>query len=160
MPAVALHDLDATERFAAQLAPHLAEGDVVELVGPIGAGKTTFTSALARALGAREPVRSPTYTVAHAYELGDGRTLAHLDCYRDQGELGAQAWGDLEPYFERGIACVEWPAPIRRWLTGRRTWRVDFDVVDLERRVVRLAVPADVDGLALVLADVGEAVAS
>lgn len=149
MPALTLHDLDATERLAVRLAPLLEDRDVVELVGPIGAGKTTFTGALARALGSREPARSPTYTVAHSYELADGRTLAHLDCYRDQGELDAHAWGDLEPYFERGIACVEWPAPIRRWIADRRTWRLVFDVVDLERRVVSVRVPAGVDGWAL-----------
>lgn len=150
MPALTLHDLEATERFAQRLAPLLADGDVVELVGQIGAGKTTFTGALARALGAREPVRSPTYTVAHAYELADGRVLAHLDCYRDQSELDEHAWGDLEPYFERGIACVEWPAPIRPWIAERRTWRIDLDVVDLERRVATVRTPEDVDPLALV----------
>jgi tRNA threonylcarbamoyladenosine biosynthesis protein TsaE len=150
MPVFTVQDLDATERVARRLTPMLADGDVIELVGPIGAGKTTFTGALARALGAREPVRSPTYTVAHAYELAGGRVLAHLDCYRDQGELDAHAWGDLEPYFERGIACVEWPAPIRRWIADRRRWRVVFDIVDLERRVLRVDAPAGVDGLQLV----------
>ncbi|MEO6866462.1 MAG: tRNA (adenosine(37)-N6)-threonylcarbamoyltransferase complex ATPase subunit type 1 TsaE, partial [Gaiellales bacterium] len=64
-----LTDLDATEQLARVLAPLLRDGDVLELIGEIGAGKTTFTGALARALGSREPARSPTYTVAHRYEL-------------------------------------------------------------------------------------------
>ena len=149
MPTFALADLDATERLARRLAPLLAEGDVVELVGSIGAGKTAFTGGLARAMGSREPVRSPTYTVAHRYELADGRLLTHLDCYRDQGELDEHAWGDLEPYFDGGIACIEWPAPIRPWLADRRTWRLKLTAITPDARLARLVVPADVDPLAL-----------
>ena len=145
MIALALTDLAATEAFAQALAPLLAEGDVVELVGDIGAGKTTFTGALARALGATEPARSPTYTIAHRYELPDGAPagfLAHLDCYRQRGVLDDAAWGDLEPYFDGGIACVEWPAPIRPWIADRRTWRVHLDAASLEARVARVQLPA------------------
>ena len=145
MPTFALSDLERTERLAATLAPLLRDGDVVELVGDIGAGKTTFTGALARALGSLEPARSPTYTVAHRYELADGRWLAHLDCYRNQGILSDAAWGDLEPYFDGGIACVEWPEPIRPWLADRPTWRLEFEAIDAETRVARLALPVDRD---------------
>lgn len=149
MPAFVLVDLDATERLAHALAPHLREGDVVELVGEVGAGKTTFTGALARALGSFEPARSPTYTIAHRYELSDGRWLAHLDCYRQEGDLDDAAWGDLEPYFDGGIACIEWPAPIRARLAGRPAWRLELHAVDLQHRVARLAAPAGRDPAAL-----------
>ncbi|MBC7462536.1 MAG: tRNA (adenosine(37)-N6)-threonylcarbamoyltransferase complex ATPase subunit type 1 TsaE [Thermoleophilia bacterium] len=145
MIAVTLTDLGATEALAQALAPLLAECDVVELVGDIGAGKTTFTGALVRALGGTEPVRSPTYTIAHRYELpaaGPAAFLAHLDCYRQRGELDDAAWGDVEPYFEGGIACVEWPAPIRPWLADRRTWRVHLDTASLGSRVARVELPA------------------
>jgi tRNA threonylcarbamoyladenosine biosynthesis protein TsaE len=150
MTAVALADLAATEAFAQALAPLLADGDVLELVGEIGAGKTTFTGALARALGSTDPVRSPTYTIAHRYELpADGPSgatfLAHLDCYRQRGTLDDAAWGDLEPYFEGGIACIEWPAPIRPWIIDRRTWRLELDAVTVDARVARLTAPAGVD---------------
>jgi tRNA threonylcarbamoyladenosine biosynthesis protein TsaE len=143
MATFALPDLDATERLARALAPLLELGDVVELVGDIGAGKTTFTGALARALGSREPARSPTYTIAHAYALEGGGTLVHLDCYRAAGPIDAAAWGDLEPYFEQSIACIEWPEPIRPWLAGRPTWRLELDGVSLDARLARLAAPGD-----------------
>jgi len=144
VPTFALASLDDTERLAARLAPLLVDGDVVELVGPIGAGKTTFVGALARALGSREPARSPTYTVAHRYELADGRWLAHLDCYRAEHDLDDDAWGDLEPYFDGGIACVEWPEVVRSRLAGRRTWQLVLAPVDgaADARVARLAAPA------------------
>src|SRR5688500_10620479 len=104
MASFALIDLDETERLAQLIAPQLREGDILELLGAMGAGKTTFAGALARSLGSREPARSPTYTVAHRYGLPDGGWLAHLDCYRAGGTLDAAAWGDLEPYFDGGIA--------------------------------------------------------
>lgn len=143
MPSFTLTSLDHTDRLAARLAPLLRDGDVLELVGDIGAGKTTFTGALARALGSREPARSPTYTVAHRYELADGRALAHLDLYRSTGPMDDAAWGDLEPYFEGGIACVEWPDAIRPWLAGRPTWRLRLDALGAEARVARLELPED-----------------
>ncbi|MCW2921868.1 MAG: hypothetical protein JWL76_1742 [Thermoleophilia bacterium] len=143
MPSLALPALDATERLAALLAPLLREGDVLELVGDLGAGKTTFVAALARELGSVEPARSPTYTVAHRYELADGRWLAHLDCYRSTGPLDEAAWGDLEPYFDGGIACVEWPDAIRPWIADRPTWQLQLDVITIDARVARLTAPAD-----------------
>jgi tRNA threonylcarbamoyladenosine biosynthesis protein TsaE len=144
MPSFALPDLDATERLARALAARLRDGDVVELHGDLGAGKTTFTGAVARALGSIEPARSPTYTIAHEYELAHGRRLAHLDCYRqlDTGPLDDAAWGDLEPYFDGTVALVEWPEPIRERLVGRPTWVVRLDFVTLGARVARVASPA------------------
>jgi tRNA threonylcarbamoyladenosine biosynthesis protein TsaE len=142
VPSFALPTLAATERLARALAPLLVPGDVVELVGDIGAGKTTFTGALARALGSREPARSPTYTIAHAYALPDGRTLAHLDCYRSTGGIDDAAWGDLEPYFVDSIACIEWPEPIRPWIAERPTWQLELAPVTLDARVARLVAPS------------------
>lgn len=143
MPSLSLPTLEATERLAGTLAPLLHDGDVLELVGDLGAGKTTFVGALARAFGSVEPARSPTYTVAHRYELADGRWLAHLDCYRSTGALDDAAWGDLEPYFDGGIACIEWPDAIHPWIAERPTWRLQLDVVTLDARVARLSAPED-----------------
>lgn len=146
MPTFSLPTLSTTEHLAAALAAQLRDGDIVELHGEMGAGKTTFTGAVARALGSVEPARSPTYTIAHAYELTDGRTMAHLDCYRQLDEpLDDEAWGDLEPYFEHGIAFIEWPEPIRARLAGRPTWIVHLTFVGLDARVARIAVPVERD---------------
>jgi len=120
---LALPDESATARLARALAGCLSERDLVLLAGDLGAGKTTFVQHAAAALGCLEPVRSPTYTVAHQYELPGGATLAHLDLYRQAGDmLGAEAWGDIEPYFDSFAAFVEWPAVAAVQLAGRRTW--------------------------------------
>jgi tRNA threonylcarbamoyladenosine biosynthesis protein TsaE len=104
---------EETEALAASIAPRLAAGDVVTVAGELGSGKTTFVRGACGALGVRERVTSPTYTIGHRYH-GDGVEVSHLDLYRFQGLSAARGlspaeWGDLEPYFEGAIAFVEWP---------------------------------------------------
>jgi tRNA threonylcarbamoyladenosine biosynthesis protein TsaE len=98
---------EETEALAAALAARLVVGDLVTVAGELGAGKTTFVRGACRALGVRERVTSPTYTVGHRYH-GAATEVSHLDLYRFQG-VSAAEWGDLEPYFDSAIAFVEWP---------------------------------------------------
>jgi tRNA threonylcarbamoyladenosine biosynthesis protein TsaE len=98
---------EQTEALAAELAQRLAVGDVVTVAGELGSGKTTFVRGACQALGVRERVTSPTYTIGHRYH-GDGGAISHLDLYRFEGVSPAE-WGDLEPYFDGAIAFVEWP---------------------------------------------------
>jgi tRNA threonylcarbamoyladenosine biosynthesis protein TsaE len=98
---------EETEALAAGLAVRLRPGDVVNVAGELGAGKTTFVRGACTALGVRERVTSPTYTIGHRYHAGRAE-VSHLDLYRFQG-VSAAEWGDLEPYFEESIAFVEWP---------------------------------------------------
>ena len=72
--------VEATRQVAAALEPLLRPGDVILLSGDLGAGKTAFVQGLAAALGVKEQVTSPTFTLAASYE---GRLrLHHLDVYR------------------------------------------------------------------------------
>jgi len=98
---------EETEALAAELTGRLARGDVVTVSGELGAGKTTFVRGACTALGVRERVTSPTYTIGHRYH-GSGVEVSHLDLYRFSG-VSAAEWGDLEPYFDDAIAFVEWP---------------------------------------------------
>jgi tRNA threonylcarbamoyladenosine biosynthesis protein TsaE len=98
---------DETEALAAELATRLAVGDVVTVSGELGSGKTTFVRGACAALGVRERVTSPSYTIGHRYHAPRGE-VSHLDLYRFQG-VSAAEWGDLEPYFDDAIAFVEWP---------------------------------------------------
>lgn len=101
-----------TEAAGARLARGLRPGDVVLISGDLGAGKTTFVRGACAALGVRENVTSPTYTIGHRYHgtglNGAGVEVSHLDLYRFEG-FSAAEWGDLEPYFEDAIIFVEWP---------------------------------------------------
>lgn len=94
----------AAERFAAQL----QGGDVVLLTGELGAGKTTFTKGIALALGIKEPVTSPTFTIIKEYK-GEKLALYHMDMYRLSGDITELG---LEEYLGRkdGVCVVEWCA--------------------------------------------------
>jgi len=98
------HAVEETERLAEILAAALQVGDVLDLRGPLGAGKTRFVTGLARGLAAGARVRSPTYTLVNEYH---GRiVLVHLDLYRVE-RPDVEALG-LDEYLERGALAVEW----------------------------------------------------
>lgn len=101
------HGPEETERLGQRLAKALRPGDVVAYYGDLGAGKTAFTRGLARGLGVREAVTSPTYTIVNEYLSGD-MPLFHFDMYRlgSAEELFDIGWED---YLARGGVCaVEW----------------------------------------------------
>lgn len=100
------HSVAETEALGAQLASKLQKGSVVAYRGGLGMGKTAFTRGLARGLGCRGRVTSPTFTIVNEYS---GPTpLFHFDMYRldDSDALFDIGWED---YLERGGVCaVEW----------------------------------------------------
>ena len=101
------HSPEETEALGAALAQRLRPGQVIAYRGDLGAGKTAFTRGLARGLGVREPVTSPTFTIVNEY-LGGTMPLFHFDMYRLGGDddLFDIGWED---YLERGGICaVEW----------------------------------------------------
>ena len=82
-------------------------GEVLELVGDIGAGKTTLTKGIARALGINEPVQSPTFTISRVYDSPKGLRLAHYDFYR-LGEAGIMGDEIREAMDDDSVVVVEW----------------------------------------------------
>src|ERR1700734_2035374 len=72
----------ATQAVAAAIASTLLPGDVLLLDGDLGAGKTTFTQGMARAMGVDEVVTSPTFALVRGYPTSFGVELLHVDVYR------------------------------------------------------------------------------
>ena len=96
-----------TEAIGAALGKILTPGTVIAYRGDLGAGKTAFTRGLAKGLGCREIVTSPTYTIVNEY-LGGRLPLFHFDMYRlrSSDDLFDIGWED---YLDRGGVCaVEW----------------------------------------------------
>ena len=101
------HSPEETEALGAALAKLLVPGDIIAYRGDLGAGKTAFTRGLARGLGCREPLTSPTYTIVNEY-LSGRLPLFHFDMYRltSSEDLWGIGWED---YLDRGGVCaVEW----------------------------------------------------
>ena len=104
-----LRTLADTAALAAEVAPRLLPGGLLLLVGDLGAGKTTFTQALARVYGINRTVTSPTFTLANEYPMAGGERLVHYDLYRLASPEGLYDLG-LEDAIERGARMViEWP---------------------------------------------------
>lgn len=98
---------EETEALGERLAKILTPGTILAYRGDLGAGKTAFTRGLARGLGCREQVTSPTYTIVNEY-LGGRLPLFHFDMYRlrSSDDLFDIGWDD---YLDRGGICaVEW----------------------------------------------------
>lgn len=142
---LSLRNSGETADLARAMAAVLQPGDIIELIGSMGAGKTTFTGALAATLGATEIVRSPTYTIAHEYELDAGLTLAHVDAWRQVEPLGDAEWADLAPVLDATYACIEWPVMIRTWISDRPRWSVELIHAGDERRLARVSTPVGRD---------------
>ena len=105
--------LGDTAFFADELARVLVPGDVVLLIGDLGAGKTAFTKALALCLAITEPVTSPTFTIMRTYEGALPKqfqpvTLAHLDAYRLEHADAIEDLGLFELLDRGAVAVIEW----------------------------------------------------
>ena len=120
-----LPDEAATRALAASIGGQLKAGDLVLLSGELGAGKTTFAQELARALGVREEVTSPTFTLILEYTSGR-LPLLHCDAYRLEG-LAAPELEDVGvwEFLARtdAVRLLEWPEIIAGYLP-RPAWKI------------------------------------
>ena len=115
---------EETEALGAALGRIVPAGTVLAYRGDLGAGKTAFTRGLARGLGCRETVTSPTYTIVNEY-LGGRLPLFHFDMYRlsSADDLFDIGWGD---YLDRGGVCaVEWSENIAEAMAGAVTVAIE-----------------------------------
>jgi len=101
-----LPDVADTRALGRELAGLLAAGDLVLLVGPLGAGKTALTQGVGAGLGVREPVTSPTFVIARVH-TGGRLPLVHVDAYRLGGRLDVDDL-DLDAAAEASVTVVEW----------------------------------------------------
>ena len=105
-----------TIRIGKSIGSHLLPGDVVALVGELGAGKTQFIKGMATGIGVGKPtyISSPSFTLINEYP---GRIpFYHIDLFRLEREKEAEELG-LEDYFQgKGIAAIEWADKIPSFL--------------------------------------------
>ena len=139
---------EETRQVAAALAAIVEPGDLVLLVGDLGAGKTAFAGGLVHALGVSEPVPSPTFALAREYH---GRLpVYHVDAYRTTSLTELVDLGLEEMLHGDGVTIVEWADKLLPLLPARAVTVTISGLGDEPREI-------DLSGPAEILAGVSEA---
>ena len=127
---ILIRDLADLPRAAKACLSDIGENRIVAFYAPMGAGKTTFTTALCKELGVREDaVSSPTFAIVNEYRTAAGDPLFHFDFYRIERLEEALDIG-LYDYLDSGCLClIEWPENIEE-LLPEETLRVHIAVGD------------------------------
>ena len=116
--------------FGAKLGAELQGGEVIELIGDVGAGKTTFTKGLAKGLAITETVQSPSFTISRIY---DGRLeLVHYDFYRlnDAGVMALELADNLSD--AEKVVVIEWAETVA-------------DILPKERIRIKISSPSETE---------------
>lgn len=133
---------EETQALAAQCAAGLSPQEhatIVELVGDLGAGKTTFMQGIGAYFGLTKPLSSPTFVIGKMYDLHGKpwKRLIHIDAYRidDPKELSALGW---TRYAEDpgNLIFIEWPAKMQTDL--RATKRITFEHISVYERDIKI----------------------
>lgn len=108
---IILNSLDDLPTAAAKVRDFAGDQKIFLFYGDLGAGKTTFIKSLCAALGVKEPVTSPTFSIVNEYVAGANK-IFHFDFYRLKNQNEALDMG-YEEYFYSGAYCfIEWPEKI------------------------------------------------
>lgn len=95
--------------------------NVIELIGDVGAGKTTFVRGLAKKLGVKENITSPSFTISKSYATKDNKTLVHYDFYRleDPGIMSEDLTENINN--KNNIVVIEWSDSVKNLLPKNHT---------------------------------------
>jgi len=121
--------IELAQNFESEKFPNM----IICLNGELGSGKTVFTKGIANALGIKETITSPTFTIIKEY---DGELpLYHMDVYRLDGNIEGVG---IEDYFSKdGVVVIEWADMIKDYLPQERL-DIFFRVVDEDKRSLTL----------------------
>lgn len=124
---ITIRDISDLDRAAEEFLEKIGENRLVAFYAPMGAGKTTFTTAICRRLGVTDAVCSPTFTIINEYMTSSGEPMYHFDFYRINKLSEAMDIG-LEDYIYSGCLCImEWPENVEE-LLPEETLRVRIAV--------------------------------
>lgn len=114
----------------------LRDSQVIELIGDVGAGKTTFTKGLASGMGITDTVQSPTFTLSRVYKASDDMELRHYDFYRinEAGVMGYEI--DEASSGDKVVVVVEWSSVVEGLLPSDRL-QVHIEAVSETGRSLR-----------------------
>ena len=131
-----INSTDEMIAFGEEIGRQISEGMVLELVGDVGAGKSTFTKGLAKGLSISETVQSPTFTISRVYE-GEKLTLSHYDFYRlnDYGIMEMELAENLNN--PKNVTVVEWAGDLAEILPKKHL-KLVFESLNENQRKVKV----------------------
>ena len=122
-----IRDITDLDRVASEFLKAIGDNRLIAFYAPMGAGKTTFTTAICRQLGVKDAVCSPTFTIINEYMTSTGEPMYHFDFYRINKLSEAMDIG-LDDYLYSGCLCImEWPENVEE-LLPEETLRVHITV--------------------------------
>lgn len=136
---LSLNDVESTLKFASSMGEKLKGGEIIELIGDLGAGKTTLVHGLAQGAGSHDHVSSPSFTIRNDYQTKD-LAIAHFDFYRlsDPGimkDMLAEAAIDPET-----TVVIEWPGVVDDILPAEQI-RLEIKVTGEYSREINIEYP-------------------
>ena len=132
---VKIESLEKIDAAAAEFLKKIGDSRIIAFYGRMGAGKTTFVTAICRALGVEDVVNSPTFTIVNEYCTAEGDPLYHFDFYRINRLQEAVDIG-FDEYLYSGCLClIEWPEMVEE-LLPQETLKVTIDVPEENSRVL------------------------
>ena len=129
--------VEETIDFGVKFARGLRKGDVVALIGDLGAGKTVFTKGIAKGLGVKNSryVNSPTFVIIKEYK---GKLpLYHFDLYRLDSHSCLDDMNYEEYFYGDGVTVIEWADKIRE-LLPKKYWEVGLKAIDEKNRKIEI----------------------
>jgi tRNA threonylcarbamoyladenosine biosynthesis protein TsaE len=133
---IVIKSLEDIDRAAEEFLREIGDRKLIAFYAPMGAGKTTFITAICRRLSVKEDaVSSPTFAIVNEYRTQSGESVFHFDFYRITKPSEALDIGFYE-YMDSGCTCImEWPENIEE-LLPEETLKVSIEVRPDESRVV------------------------
>lgn len=129
-----------TNRLAERIAASVKPGQVIALKGDLGSGKTTFTKGVAKTLGIKQHITSPTFLIVKTYDVPQEKIkkLYHLDLYRLQSEKEIEEIGITEILRDpHGIVIIEWAERMGTLLPKDRI-DIEFEYIDENKRKITI----------------------
>jgi tRNA threonylcarbamoyladenosine biosynthesis protein TsaE len=117
---IEIHTAEDMTDFGARLGVALLGGEVIELIGDVGAGKTTLAKGIAAGLGVSEDVQSPSFTISRVYDARDELHMAHYDFYRlnDPGIMSDELQETIAD--DKTVTIIEWSGIVEGVLPADR----------------------------------------
>ncbi|NQT49470.1 tRNA (adenosine(37)-N6)-threonylcarbamoyltransferase complex ATPase subunit type 1 TsaE [Candidatus Kuenenbacteria bacterium] len=132
-----------TIQFGKKFAKTLKGGEVVLLIGDLGAGKTTFVKGAAKGFGIKKNITSPTFVLLKVYKVESSKLkvkeLIHIDTYRGLGLADLENIGALEYFGREDTVCfVEWGLGLEKYLKNAkiRIYKIEIKNLDIDKRQI------------------------